>query len=392
MKPCSKIWMLVVTLVVASQALAVSSSEASKCVLGDQALAQKQPDLAVIQYNECLSKNAPTFKILSNLGIAYAQQEQFPQAIQAYLQALALESDNPIVRVNLGLAYMKTSRPKEAAQQFARSLMADPDNAKTLELLAYSHFAMGDYALAAYEEGLVNRAKPDDHSSEYILGSCYLRLGMFTRAIPLIYDSVSQSKSPDAYMVLGEALLGMKAYGRALETFQKALSLNPNTPGIYSDISLAYQGLGKPDKAMAALKQELARDPNDFTANYLLGHTDRLDGDDVDALKYLDKANKIDPGDTSVDYEYAVLAIKHQDYAKAESILRGILQKMPSYTDAHVLLAEVYFRLHNTEEGMREKAIVAALRKSEQARNEAEAEAPSRKSFGKNATPARPDP
>lgn len=360
----------------ASGVLTASSSEPpAACVLGDQALAQKQPDFAVIQYNECLSKNPPTFKILSNLGIAYAQQQQFADAIQAYGQALALEPDNATVHVNLGLAYIKTNRPKEAAEQFARSLMAEPDNAKTLEMLAYSHFVTGDYALAAYEAGLVQRAMPDDHSSEFILGSSYLRLGMSLQAIPLIYDSVSQSKSPDAYKVLGEALLDMKAFTQALDAFQKAVSLNPKMPGIYSDLSLAYTGLGKPDKATDAVKQELARDPNDFTANYLLGHDDRVNGDEAEALKYLDKANKADPGNISVEYEYAVLAMKHEDYAKAESILRGIVLKLPGYTDAHVLLAQVDFRLHKTDEGMREKAIVTALQQAEQTRSEAQKQA-----------------
>jgi len=360
----------------ASGILTASSSEPpAGCVLGDQALAQKQPDLAVIQYNKCLSKNPPTFKILSNLGIAYAQQQQFADAIQAYGQALALEPDNATVHVNLGLAYIKTNHPKEAAEQFARSLMADPDNAKTLEMLAYSHFVMGDYALAAYEAGVVQRAMPDDHSSEFILGSSYLRLGMSLQAIPLVYDSVSQSKSPDAYKVLGEALLDMKGFAQALENFQKAASLNPKMPGIYSDMSLAYTGLGKPDKAMDALKRELARDPNDFTANYLLGHDDRVNGDEAEALRYLDKANKSDPGNASVDYEYAVLAMQHEDYAKAESLLRGILQKLPGYTDAHVLLAQVDFRLHKTDEGMREKAIVTALQQAEQTRSDAQKKA-----------------
>ena len=370
-----RIGLFVAILGATSGVLAASSREPTACISGDQALAQKQPDLAVIQYNQCLSKNPPTFKILSNLGIAYAQQTQFAEAIQAYGQALALEPNDATVHVNLGLAYIKTNRPKEAAEQFARSLISNPDNAKTLELLAYAHFSMGDYALAAYEVGLVQRAMPDDHSSEFILGSSYLRLGMSLQAIPLIYDSVSQSKSPDAYKVLGEALLDMKAFGPALENFQKAAGLKPNMPGIYSDLSLAYSGLGKPDKAMDALKQELARDPNDFTANYLLGHDDRVNGEETEALKYLDKASQTDPGNTSVEYEYAVLAMKHEDYAKAESILRGILQKLPGYTDAHVLLAQVDFRLHKTDDGMREKAIVTALQQAEQTRSEAEKKA-----------------
>jgi tetratricopeptide (TPR) repeat protein len=377
---------------VAAEALAVSPKQPPACVVGAEALAQKQPELAVTEYNKCLSSHPPTFEILSNLGMAYAQLKQFPNAIQTYVQALALNPDSARVRMNLGLAYLKTGHPKRASKQFARSLMTDPHNAKTLELLAYCHYQMRDFELAGYEAGLVHKAVPGDPSSEFLLGSSYLQLGMFRRAIPLIYDSVSKSKSPGAYMVLGEAFLGVKAWRQALESFQKAVSLDPNMPGIYADLGTAYEGVGQPDKAMVALKKELARDPNDFEANYLLGRTDRINGDDADALKYLGRAEKLHPGDASVAYEYAVLAMQHQDYAKAESILRGILQKLPGYTDAHVLLAEVYFRMHKNQEGMREKAIVAALKDAQHARTVAEGQALSQESSKGVTTPARQDP
>lgn len=360
--------------------------------MASEALAQKQPRLAIIEYNKCLALHPPTFEALSNLGIAYAQLGKFPKAIQSYVQALSLDPDNATVHLNLGLAYLKTGHSKKAEQEFARSLMSNPRDPKALELLAYAHFQMGDFALAAYEAGLVHQAVPQDPSAAFLLGSSYLRLGMYHRAIPLIYYSVAHSKSPDAYMVLGEAFLGVKAYRQSLAVFQKAVSLNPNLPGIYADLALADDGVGKLGKAKAALKEQLARDPNNFEANYLLGRTDRLNGDDAEALKYLNKANQLRPGDASVAYEYAVLAMRHQDYAKAESILRAILQKLPGYTDAHVLLAEVYFRMHKTREGMREKAIVAALKQAQHARIVAEGKAVMREaSKDSNATPHPPD-
>ncbi len=378
----------VLVCMVSLEAMAESPKEPPACIVADEALAQKQPQLAVAEYNKCLATNPPSFKVLSNLGIAYAQLKEFPKAIQSYAQALALDRDSAPIHVNLGLAYLKTGHPKKAEQQFARSLMTDPGNAKTLELLAYSHFQLREFALAAYEAGLVHKAIPDEPSAAFLLGSSYLRLGMFRRAIPLIYYSVSHAKSPDAYMVMGEAFLGVKAYRQALEVFQKAVGLNPNMPGIYADLALAYDGVGQPDKAAAALKQELAKDPNNFEANYLLGRADRINDDDADAMKYLDKANQLHPGDASVAYEFAVLAMQHRDYAKAESILRGILQRLPSYTDAHVLLAEVYFRMHKNQEGMREKAIVAALKQAQHARIVAEGKAMTRQaSQGSSATP-----
>jgi tetratricopeptide (TPR) repeat protein len=396
MKPCHRICTAVIFSCLAAQAWGAhgqeppaSGAEPPACVLGNQALAQKQPDLAVIEYNKCLSNNPPAFKVLSNLGIAYAQQKKFPEAIQAYGQAVALEPDNATVRVNLGLAYMKTNRPKEAAEQFARSLMTDPHDAKTLELLAYAHFALGDYAQAGYEAGLVHQASPGDLSAAYILGASYMRMGMNAQAIPLIESSLSQVKSAEAYMVLGEALLGVKNWQGALEAFQKAEKMDPTLPGLYADLGAGLAAMAELDQAKAAFLKELARDPDNFKANYLLGQLDRVQGDTADALKYLDKANDLQSSNPGPSYELSVLAVQNQDYQKAEAMLESILQKFPSLTEAHVLLAQVYSRLHKTQEAARERAIAAALQEADHARLQTEGRSLKWLSGGKSA-PQKP--
>jgi tetratricopeptide (TPR) repeat protein len=375
--------------------------EPPACILGDQALSQKQPDLAVIEYNKCLSKSPPTFKMLANLGIAYAQQKRFSEAIQAYGQALALDPENANVLTNLGLAYMKTNRPKEASEQFARSLMADPHDAKTLELLAYAHFDLGDYPLAGYEAGLVHQASPGDPTAAYILGASYMRMGMNVKAIPLIDSSLSQVNSAEAYMILGEALLGVKNWQGALQAFRKAEKMNPTLPGIYANLGAGLAAMAELDQAKAAFLKELARDPDNFKANYLLGQLDRVQGDNADALKYLEKANELQSDNPGPAYELSVLAVQsaaetattsaqlaQQYYQKAEASLESIVQKYPSLTDAHVLLAQVYFRLHKTEEATRERAIAAALQEADHARLQAEGKSLKWLSGGKSAAQA----
>jgi tetratricopeptide (TPR) repeat protein len=398
MKSCQRIRTALIVFCLAAQAWGAQhqeppasgakGQEPSACVLGDQALAQKQPDFAVIEYNKCLSKNPPNFKMLANLGIAYAQQRKFPEAIQAYGQALALDPENANVLTNLGLAYMKTNRPKEASAQFARSLMTDPHDAKALELLAYAHFALGDYALAGYEAGLVHEASPGDPTAAYILGASYMRMGMNVQAIPLIDSSLSQVKSAEAYMVLGEALLGVKNWQGALEAFRKAEKMDPTLPGMYADLGAGLAAMAQLDQAKAAFLKELARDPDNFKANYLLGQLDRVQGDNADALKYLEKANGLQSDNPGPAYELSVLAVQGQDYPKALASLESIVQKYPSLTDAHVLLAQVYFRLHKTQEGMRERAIAAALQEADHARLQAEGKSLKWLTGGKSAAQA----
>ena len=81
------------------------------------------------------------------------------------------------------------------------------------------------------------------------------------------------------------------------------------------------------------------------------------------------------PGDPSVAYEYASFAMQDKNYARAEELLRGVLDKVPTYTDAHVLLAEAYYKLRRPDDARREKAIAEALGQAEQARVVAEGKA-----------------
>ncbi len=357
------------------RAIATDTKAPPACVIGDNALSQGQPQLALEEYQKCLSESPPSFKTLSNLGMAYAHLNQFDQAIRYYEQALALDSGNPPIRLNLGLAYLKTNRPEQAARQFARTLMADPGNLQALELLAACHYQAKEYELAAYEAEQVLNAEPKEGSAAFLLGSSLLHLGIYDRAIPLLYSSTAKSDNPDAHMVLGRAFLGVKVYGQALKEFQQAANLAPNLAGIHSALGTAYAGLGQTDKALAEFKQELQKDPNNFDANYYLGRLDRLSNNLEEARKYLAKAESLRAGDPSVAYEYAVLAMQAKDYAKAGLLLEKILQQVPDYLDAHVLLAEVYFHLHRAADGMREKALVSAIKGAEQARMDAQGKA-----------------
>lgn len=351
------------------------AKEDPACVIGDQALAQGQPQLALEEYQKCQAKGPPNLKILSNLGMAFAGLNQFDEAIRYYGQALALDPGNPPIRFNLGLAYLKTNRPEQAAKEFARSLMGDPDNLRALELLAVCHFQLRDVELAAYEAEQVLKAEPQESSAAFVLGSSLLRLGNYKEAIPLIYSSLKDSNSSEAHLVLGQAFVGVKAYAQALKEFQQAESLAPDLKEIHSELGTAYAGLGETEKAIAEYERELKKNPDSFDANYFLGRLNRLSNNLDAARRYLAKAESLRPGNPSVAYEYAVLAMQANDYAKAESLLRAILEELPDYLDAHVLLAEVYFHLHRTADGRREKALVDAMGNAEQARLNAEGKA-----------------
>ncbi len=269
----------------------------------------------------------------------------FDRAIPTYRQALALNPDNPFLHLNLGLAFYKSDKVREAAVEFSRTLILDPDNLKALELLAYCHYEMNQIDLAAAEASRVERAQPEDGSAMLLLGTCLLRLGQYKQAIQLLYLATLKADLPQTHLLLGEALLGVKAFKSAMREFTGVLAASPD---------------------IEEFQKQLAADPNDFQANYYLGRLKRLNNEPDAAKQFLAKAEQLRAGDPSVGYEYAVFAIQDKDYAKAEGLLSDILNRVPNYTDAHVLLAEVYYKLHRPDDAKRERAIIEALKKEEQ--------------------------
>ncbi len=338
------------------------------CKAADRALAAGNFEVARSQYQTCLRQALPRFETLSNLGVVYAHFGQFDEAIATYQQAVALRSENPNVRTNLGLALLKTGRYDEAAREFARALLVDPGNAQVQELLAFCQYQLKQYELAALQAERARKARPNEASAAFLLGSAYSKMGLYDKAIPLIAFALRQAGTAETHAIMGETYLGVRAYRRALDEFTKAVEMQPQMPGLHSHMGVAYAGLGNTGQAIAEFEKALEKDSEDFDSNYYLGHLRRLGGDAEGAKKFLAKADQLRPGDPSVLYEYAVFALQAKDYAKAESLLRQVLDKYPNYTEAHVLLSQVYFRTRRREGGEREKAIAEALQKDEQAR------------------------
>ncbi len=360
-----------VLIALAAGMAAVGQKSPTACQVADAALARGELDTARSQYEACLKQSTPTFETLSNIGILYARLGQFNLAIQAYRQALALNPENPQVHMNLGLAFLKTDHYDEAASEFARALLANPDNPQVEELLAFCHYQLKQYELAALEAARVRKAKPDEPSAAFLLGSAYLKLQLYDQAIPLIDFALRRTGSAESHAILGEAYLGVRAFAPALEEFSKALQLRPRMPGVHAKMGTAYSGLANTDLAIGEFGKELEQNPNDFEANYSLGRLKRLQGDLPAAQKYLEKARQLRPDDPALVFEYAVLAVQDKNYPKALELLDQVLQKHPSFIDAHVLISEVYFRANRREEAEREKATVEALKKAQQSRQRA---------------------
>jgi cytochrome c-type biogenesis protein CcmH/NrfG len=111
---------------------------------------------------EAVLRNPTDFDSLVKLGDLYYDGQQFPNAIQYYERALAIQPENPDVRTDLGTAYWYSGNADKALAEMETSLKYKPGHPQTLFNLGWVKWqgkADANGAVDAWQKLL--KANPD---------------------------------------------------------------------------------------------------------------------------------------------------------------------------------------------------------------------------------------
>lgn len=210
----------------------------------------------------------PTFgPAHSNLGVAYQQQGKIDQALLEYKLAIELDPPGAIGAYNnIAEIYMNRGELEEAIQYFNLAIELDPaQSAIPLANLGHCYTCLGrrEEALRAYEESLKKNPgmANQDVRLEVLtaLAKLYIELHRLEEARAACEAALERAPhSMDALATLGEIQFQQGEYGAAIETFRKALAVNPMTLRnlmVHRLMALAYYKMGHFDKAAAEYKR-----------------------------------------------------------------------------------------------------------------------------------------
>jgi tetratricopeptide (TPR) repeat protein len=99
-----------------------------------------------------------------------------------------------------------------------------------------------------------------------------------------------------------------------------------------------------------------------------LGVAAREEQDFEKAREYFSRAEQTRPGDPGVRYQLALIAIDQGHLDEAQHMLEGLVKESPQFTEAHVSLSLVYYRLKRPVDSKREREIVLKLTAEAQAK------------------------
>jgi tetratricopeptide (TPR) repeat protein len=323
---------------------------------------------AAAAYRELLKTQPSNIAARSNLGVVLAQLGRYEEAIEAYRAALAVDPKQQKIRLNLGIALYKAARCGDAVTELTAVRAVEPDNLQARYLEADCHLRMGEPKAVIALLAPIEPAHQDDLALAYMLGLAYLQEKDAAKGGTLVDRILRHGESAEAHLMLGMAKRGGGDLAGGLEELGKAVTLNPELPGVHSLYGRALLETGNRDKARAEFEAEIARNPLDFDAQLYLGVLLKEEQAFDEAMPHFERALGVRPGDPGVRYQMVTIYVSRGETEKALPELERIVKEAPDFLEAHVTLATVYYRLKRRDDGDRERAIVDRLNKEIQAK------------------------
>lgn len=352
-------------------ALAASGQAPDPSKLFQQALeAQHRGDdaAAIRDYQRLLKLQPRLLPAMANLGAVLAHAERFDEAIAEYQKALMIEPGNDAIRLNLALAFYKKSDWEKAAAEFEALRRSNPRDERLATLLGDCYLKLNRPAEAAQATGELAAAHPENVDLIYVNASALIRSGKRRDGATVMDTFARQVKNAEAYFLAGSTWVELNEFQRARDDLEAAEQLNPNFTGIHTLLGIARDGLGDPENAEPELRKAFEIDPKDFRANLYLGAILYKRRDLKAAGPFLERALELSPDSELARYQYALYESAMGKLDPAVSELEKIVRSNPNWLEPHVELAALYYKLHRSEEGARERATVDRLTAEQQGR------------------------
>jgi len=256
--------------------------------------------MAMRDFEAALSISPDYPEALAARGAVYAGQGHFDEAIADFRRAVLAKPSFDGAHLNLGAALIKSGKAEEGLRELNRALELNPTYTDALFNRASVYMAKGMLREAISDFQRAASMEPHRSDLRAALGRANLAAGRLELAEGDFSAALSTGKpSPELFGGRGTALMLMgrcaeaekdfslaiasnpaTAYyaGRAaceimrgdnvpaLNDLDRAISLSPRESSLYNNRAVAYEGLGREDKAMSDYETALKLSPGSIKA------------------------------------------------------------------------------------------------------------------------------
>jgi len=259
-----------------------------------------------------------------NKGLALLRQNQFADALDAFIMSERLDPNNAATSANIGAAYMGLKKSVEAVKSFQRAIDLKPTEAtfRTAICKAFTVQKDFDKAIAACKEGV--RLAPESVEAAATLLQVMNEAKLPTEQLrPQI--ELYLSKFRDSVGILEVAanyyqMTGDLAF--AAELVERITQLLPNDAFYFARLADIYLKLNREIEAVASARKSLALEPDNPFAQFFMGRLFFELGLNDEAADAFSKVVSIDPEFDEAPY---LLSVSQKRSGKTKAALKSIL-------------------------------------------------------------------
>lgn len=307
------------------------------------------------------------FDLLYLAGLSCIKRDP-DRAIALLEEARELKDDYFPLHIRLARLYEKAQRAPEARRHFKRAHAITPSS---LALVGMGRLSLIDgridEAIAHLEAA---RAMAPNHPEVHAaLADAYTRAGRkqdAAHASSLVGDIEREFGFPDPLMATmareGVSLASLEQFGiaalrgsefaQALDAFDRALAVQPDSLGVLRGRAQALVGLNRCAEAEPILDRVLAKKPDDAELLTFRAGCSMARNDLAGALASLRRAVAIDPSHADARWNLARTLRALSQNAEARRHLEVVLERKPHKTEARILLASILSEEGSTGEAM----------------------------------------
>jgi len=283
--------------------------------LGRLDLTEGKLDSAILELNKAAA-NPPFPDTAYYLGYAYLKRQDLTLAEEWLRRAAEAAPRDPAVQYQLGLLYSKTGRKEEAQQAYSKSEQLRQRNTEVDKLRLDCKQRL--------DQGTLDAARP-------------------------VCDQLFDADDAERLTMLGTIYGQHGFYAEALKALRRAAELSPGSPQMQYNLAFDYFQLNRYEEAQEPLQKAVARWPDLYPLNALLGAVLYKLGEELPAYQALHRANELNPRDSgTVDLLYQVTLslgqknVSSKHYVASLRYVSEAAKLRPREPEPHRLLARIY--------------------------------------------------
>ena len=235
-------------------------------------LTDGQTTSAQIILEEVLKKQPRNTDALQLIGISFAIEKKFKNAIDFLSKALKTSPGNPRVLFNRGNAYSESGMHKEAVADLERTVAIQPTHLEALVALgnSFKELEQFDKAAARYEQAL--RLDPNCYKALVNKGGLLIEEKRFPEALEVLGTAIAVApEMPEAHSNRGTALIELGRLEMAIQSCDNAISVQPDYAKAHYGRGIALSQLNLLQDALASTDRAIALKPDFAESHYSRG-------------------------------------------------------------------------------------------------------------------------